>query len=115
VLIPIGDPAQRAAWTIEAPDGRVFAVFAVAGELHVTDARCPHNRGPLVEGWILDERTLVCPWHRFRYDLRTGECANLRLYDLRVHPVVERGGELFADVGESVEESTGESTGSGDR
>ncbi|MGD9529126.1 Rieske (2Fe-2S) protein [Pseudonocardia sp.] len=100
MLIPLGEPDGRAAWTVTAPDGREFAVFCVDGRLHVTNARCPHNKGPLVEGTIRDGRTLVCPWHWFRFDLETGECANLRMYDLRVHPVVERDGAWFAEVDE---------------
>ncbi|MDN5749641.1 MAG: Rieske 2Fe-2S domain-containing protein [Pseudonocardia sp.] len=100
-LVPLGASDGRTAWTVEAPDGRAFAVFLVDGEHHVTDAACPHNKGPLVEGWLRDEgRTLVCPWHWFRYDLRTGDCHNLPRYRLGVHPVVERDGALCADVGE---------------
>lgn len=101
MLLPLGEAAGRTSWTVESGDGRVFAVFVVDGEHHVTDARCPHNKGPLVEGVIRDGKTLVCPWHWFRFDLRTGECANLRMYDLRVYPVVRRDGALYADVGEA--------------
>ena len=101
MLIPLGEPAGRTAWNVNAPDGRAFAVFAVGDRLHVTDARCPHNKGPLAEGTIRDGKTLVCPWHWFRFDLETGHCANLRMYDLRVYPVVERDGVRFADVGEA--------------
>jgi nitrite reductase/ring-hydroxylating ferredoxin subunit len=100
MLVPLGETAGRAAWTVETGDGRTLAVFVVGGEYHVTDARCPHNGGPLVEGTIRDGRTLVCPWHWFKYDLRTGACANLPRYRLRVYPVVERDGAQFADVGE---------------
>jgi len=99
MLVPLGEPAGRAAWTVVAPDDRELAVFVVDGEYHVTDARCPHNRGPLVECTIRDGRTLVCPWHWFKYDLRTGACANLARYRLRVYPVVERDGEHFAEIG----------------
>jgi nitrite reductase (NADH) small subunit len=101
MLVPLGEADGRQAWNVPAGDGRDLAVFVVNGEYHVTDARCPHNKGPLAEGWIRDEKTLVCPWHWFRFDLRTGECANLRRYDLRVYPVVERDGAWFADVGEA--------------
>lgn len=100
MLIPLGEPDGRTAWLVTSADGREFAVFAVAGRLHVTAAQCPHNKGPLVEGTIRDEKTLVCPWHWFRYDLETGACANHRMYDLSVYPVVERDGAWFADVGE---------------
>lgn len=100
MLVPLGEAGGRTAWRVTAPDGRAFAVFAVAGRLHVTDAQCPHNKGPLVEGTIRDERTLVCPWHWFRFDLETGACANHHRYDLRVYPVVERDGAWYADVGD---------------
>jgi nitrite reductase/ring-hydroxylating ferredoxin subunit len=101
VLIPLGAAHGRRAWTVEAADGRAFAVFVVDGEYHVTDARCPHNKGPLVEGTIRDGKTLVCPWHWYRFDLRTGACAIHRRYDLRVYRVLERDGEHLADVGEA--------------
>lgn len=100
MLVPLGEPDGRTAWNVTAEDGREFAVFAVAGRLHVTDARCPHNRGPLVEGTIRDETTLICPWHWFRFDLATGACANLRMYDLRVYPVLDNDGAHVADVGD---------------
>ncbi len=100
-LLAIGAADGRRSWTIESPDGRRFAVFAVAGEYYISDARCPHSNGPLVEGWVREEdRMLICPWHWFRFDLRTGQCLVHARYDLRVYPVVEREGELYADVGE---------------
>lgn len=54
---------------VEAPgvvtsrDGRRFVVLAVPDGLRVVDAVCPHNRGPLEQGWGRDDRTLVYPWH----------------------------------------------------
>lgn len=99
-LVPLGRPDGRSAWTVTAPDGRVLAVFLVDGIHHVTDAACPHNKGPLVEGRVEDGPTLICPWHKFRYDLRTGACANHHLYDLRLYPVVHRDGTAYADLGD---------------
>ena len=33
---------------------------------------CPHQGADLQEGWIEEERYLVCPRHRWRFDLRDG-------------------------------------------
>ncbi len=33
---------------------------------------CPHQGGDLKEGWIEDDRYLVCARHRWRYDLQNG-------------------------------------------
>ncbi len=91
----------RDAWTVRAEDGRAFAVFATRDGYRVTDAACPHNGGPLVEGWLRDdEQVLVCPWHWFRYELATGRCLTYDKVSLAVYPVVERDGTWYADVGE---------------
>jgi nitrite reductase/ring-hydroxylating ferredoxin subunit len=101
-LLPLdaGRPPGATAWLVNAPDGRRFAVFDVDGALRVTDAVCPHNRGPLDQGWVRDGRTLVCPWHWYRFDLDSGACATSPDYRLGVYPVVEREGARFADIGE---------------
>jgi len=96
-LVPLGEPAGRPVWTVEHA-GRSFAVFDVDGELFVTDARCPHNGGPLDQGWVRDGRTLVCPWHWYRFDLRSGRCETTRDHRLGCYPVVRRDGEYFADI-----------------
>jgi UDP-MurNAc hydroxylase len=33
---------------------------------------CPHQGGDLSEGWVDDDRFLVCPRHRWRFDLHQG-------------------------------------------
>lgn len=97
MLVPLGDPTG-APRVVEAPDGRCFAAFPVDGGFRVTDATCPHNRGPLAQGWLRDG-VLVCPWHWYRFDVETGRCQTNRQYRLGVYPVVELEGAWFADVG----------------
>jgi nitrite reductase (NADH) small subunit len=45
----------------------------VDGELKAVDNLCPHRRGPLGQGW-LEGKAVVCPWHAWAFDLKTG-CA----------------------------------------
>lgn len=97
-LVPLGEPAGRDAWLVRSDDGRDFAVFVVDGRFRVTDALCPHNRGPLVDGRIHGGRVL-CPWHWYQFDLDTGACLTAARHRLGVHPVLERDGLWFADVG----------------
>lgn len=52
--------------------GRRIALVRFEGGIYALDARCPHEGGPLDEGEIY-LGALVCPWHNFRYDPRTGE------------------------------------------
>lgn len=48
------------------------ALFNVDGELHAIENSCPHQGGPLAEGWM-EGPTVTCPWHGWCFDVRTGK------------------------------------------
>lgn len=52
-------------------DGRSLCLVGYEGEVFALSARCPHAGEDLTRGWCA-ERKLVCPIHRFSYDLDTG-------------------------------------------
>ena len=63
-------------------NGREVAVFNIAGVPHAVDAYCPHQGGPLADGYI--EGTVVtCPWHAWCFDVTTGKMTigDLQLID----------------------------------
>lgn len=51
---------------------REIALFNIAGTIYAIDATCPHQGGPLGEGW-LEGTLLTCPLHAWCFDLRSGE------------------------------------------
>jgi nitrite reductase (NADH) small subunit/3-phenylpropionate/trans-cinnamate dioxygenase ferredoxin subunit len=56
---------------------------------------CPHKAGPLGEGRIRDG-AVACPWHGFRFDVRTGETVGVEsIMRLRLFPVTIRDGEVY--------------------
>ena len=81
-------------------DGNTYAVCNADGELHALDGVCPHAGGPLGQG-ALHGSTLVCPWHAWEYDCRTG-LSDLDP-DLKVarFPVKEERGDIWIDVADS--------------
>ena len=94
--VPLGTRDGRDRWTFE-QDGRSYLVLDLGDRLVVTDALCPHKQNPLVEGLVRDG-CLVCPGHSYAFDLVTGACRTATETDLRLHPVVEVDGTLFAEV-----------------
>ncbi|MGY1884101.1 Rieske 2Fe-2S domain-containing protein [Blastococcus sp. SYSU DS0753] len=70
-------------------DGMPVVLVATGGAVQAVGGRCPHQGGPLGEGW-LHRGDLVCPWHGSRFDLATGEPAQgpstapLPCFDTRV-------------------------------
>jgi len=64
-LPPEGEVAE---FTVQ---GRALCVAHANGTVAVLDGVCPHEGGPLGEG-IVEEGRVVCPWHAYAWDLRTG-------------------------------------------
>jgi nitrite reductase/ring-hydroxylating ferredoxin subunit len=78
-------------------DGQPIALFNVNGAFYALGAVCPHEGGPLQDG-ELDDDTVICPWHSFDFNLRTGECSADP--DLRVATYVVKieGDDVFVEA-----------------
>ena len=68
--------------------GRAIGVFNISGEYYAVRNRCPHQGGPVCEGYLsgfLKARVpgeytytrkgeiLRCPWHGWEFDVKTGQ------------------------------------------
>jgi 3-phenylpropionate/trans-cinnamate dioxygenase ferredoxin subunit len=93
--------------------GREIGVFKLDGEFYALLHRCPHLGGPLCNGEILgffsadrpgeieydpDEKYLICPWHGWEFDIRTGQSwwDPVRTRARRI-PVAVEGGRMVAE------------------
>jgi NAD(P)H-dependent nitrite reductase small subunit len=57
--------------------GLRLAVFRAGEKIIALTDRCPHAGGSLGQGWI-EEREVVCPLHRWRFNLHDGRCSTMR-------------------------------------
>ena len=78
-------------------DGRALALFHTASGIHAIDGRCPHRGGPLAEGDLMGEQ-VVCPWHLWTFDVRTGQCVDVSDVCVAVHTVEVQGESIFVSV-----------------
>ena len=85
-------------------NGAVIAVFQVQGALYAIDNACAHEDGPLGEG---DQRgeVITCPYHDWRFDVRTGACLSEPGRRQACFAVREQGGFLW--IGRRTSEGTG--------
>ncbi|NXA73693.1 RFESD protein, partial [Thryothorus ludovicianus] len=77
-LIFIGkeDDIKKSQRIIAKINDREIVVFYHKGKFHALDSRCYHEGGPLFHGEIEDidgQACIVCPWHKFKITLETGE------------------------------------------
>jgi nitrite reductase/ring-hydroxylating ferredoxin subunit len=73
------------------------AVFNVGGAYYAIENSCPHQGGPLAEGWM-EGPLVTCPWHGWCFDVRTGkmtlgEFARVPRFELQV-----RGDDLYVST-----------------
>jgi len=87
------------------PDGQVrhvkigkrdLAVARVGEEFFALSNVCRHAFGPLGEGFV-EGYEVMCPWHGWRYDLRTGTTDHPNA-DVATYPVEVRAGEVFVTI-----------------
>lgn len=98
-------------------DRQRVGVFRVGDDFVAYLNVCPHQGGPVCEGQYFPEVTaevgprgelvqerlaydkphLVCPWHGWEYDIRTGEMAGDRRIRLRKFRVTVDGDDVYVE------------------
>ena len=74
-----------------------YAVCNVDGKVYCLDGTCPHAGGPLGQG-NLNGNYLVCPWHGWEYDCRTGLNDSDEDVKVDTYPVQIQNGDILIDV-----------------
>lgn len=101
-----------AADTFEQSEGKPFhvngthlAVFRYGDKFYAVDNRCPHMGYPMSEGSIRDS-VLICHWHHWEFDLKSGGCFLASGDDLKTFPVELRDdGNLYVGLARDEKEA----------
>ena len=89
----VEDVSEGRALAVEV-DGLRIAIFRDGGQFHALLARCPHEGGPMGQGWVEDGEA-VCPRHHWRFRLRDGRCTSVRGHSLHRFACEVRGDEVW--------------------
>jgi nitrite reductase (NADH) small subunit len=111
--LPLADaPVEGRPRLIEV-GGHAIGVFRVDGRYHALADRCPHRAAPLcsrgevvndVQGAGDDARIagesslLRCPWHKWDFDIATGQCTVDARLRVRRYAAWVEGGELVVSL-----------------
>lgn len=79
--------------------GRMLCVANVDGNIYAMDNTCLHWGGPLGQGAVADGK-VVCPWHAWRFDPKTGEGPPKSRGRLGVYKVTMEGEDVFVELQE---------------
>ena len=84
--------------TLVESQGVTLAVFnAGEGRFYACGAVCPHEEGPMAEGW-LEGDAVVCPWHGFDFNVATGRCVVDERLAIPVYPTRVTAGTVEVDL-----------------
>ena len=78
-------------------DGRKLALFKVEGQYHAIANLCLHRGGPLADG-ELNGHIVTCPWHGWKYDVRTGAFEIIPTLKVKAYRVELKGEELYVEI-----------------
>ena len=83
---------------VRTASGNIAVFRTESDEVFALDDRCPHKGGPLADGMLAGDQ-VVCPYHAFRYDSRTGECDQAGRCPVATYPVEVSDGAVHVTVG----------------
>ena len=79
------DVPESSGLAVDIGDKRI-AIFRYQGRYFALDETCPHRGAPLHQGTI-DSGIVVCPWHQWQFELKSGCSPVNRLSKVRTYPV----------------------------
>ena len=73
------------------------AIFNVGGEFYALANTCPHQGGPIADGF-LEGALITCPWHAWCFDVRTGKMTLGEFARIDRFAVRREGDEIYVST-----------------
>ncbi len=69
----------------------------VNGEFSAMDNICLHRGGPLGQG-VIENGKVLCPWHGWAWDPKTGQAAHSASAKVAVYPLKIENGDVLVEI-----------------
>ena len=76
---------------------KTICVANVNGTVTAMDNVCLHRGGPLGEG-VVEDGKVICPWHGWQYDAKTGAAAHNPAAKVAVYPIKLEGDDVLVEI-----------------
>src|SRR3954465_7402077 len=102
----IADSSQELFWQdnnlmVAEAGGKKITLVRLGAEVFACAHKCPHASGVLADGFIDATGNIVCPLHRYKFNLTNGRNVSGEGYYLRVYPIEEREAGIFVGFEET--------------
>lgn len=89
-------PAPGEAKEFECGEKQI-CVANVGGEISALDNVCVHRGGPLGQG-VIEDGKVVCPWHGWQFDAKTGAVGHNPSAKIATYPLKFEGDDVLVEV-----------------
>ncbi len=79
-------------------NGKVICIAKNNDSLFGCSQKCPHAGGIMAEGAIDIHGNIVCPLHRYRYNMKNGHNVSGEGYYLKTYPIETRADGIFIGI-----------------
>lgn len=76
---------------------KMICVANVNGSITAMDNVCLHVGGPLGQG-VIEGGKIICPWHGWQYDPKTGQAGHNPNAKVAVYPIKIENGEVLIEL-----------------
>ncbi len=83
---------------------QLIAVFKIAGQFYAIDDVCPHMGASLSGGYV-EQLTVTCPWHAWRFRLNDGAWADNPRIKIGCYAVRVEGDQVQVQLGDAPKNS----------
>lgn len=67
--------------------GKKICVSRTSEGIFAVDDRCPHNGASLSQGYCNEKNEIICPMHRYPFDLKSGKATSGLAMNLNTYPI----------------------------
>jgi nitrite reductase/ring-hydroxylating ferredoxin subunit len=78
--------------------GEKICVTKTAKGLFAFGDKCPHNGASLSQGFCTKDNEVVCPLHRYSFDLETGKATSGGAFAIKTYPIEFRDNGVFVGI-----------------
>ena len=76
-------------------EGKEIAIFEIKGKYHAISNTCLHMGGPLINGEFDEQGYVACPWHKYKFDPKTGKSPGGSPDAVETYDVTLKGDDIF--------------------
>lgn len=82
-------------------NGKQICISRHQESLHACTQKCPHAGGNLAEGYLDAMGNIVCPIHRYKFNMENGRNISGEGYHLKTYPVQIRPDGVYVGIADT--------------